>query len=329
MTIARMQFEGIGPRMYLPEGPLGPAGQFPFPSFAPGTVIGGDAGAEFVYILFPVVAALTLNQGDAIIVDNSYKGLRAATGAGAHPFGAFLGTAFFGGSKADQATQPSPGNVWSYTFATPGMYAMWVQRAGTSLLNLATVNAQTKPINTTAVAGQLNQPSAPLAGSMGIANVYSCETSWTFTGTTATGSAILTAVSQNRGLVIGQQLSGTGIATGAVITDIQGSTVTMSLVATAAGSVTITATNGVGLCTTTNGSTQLTNVNTIAGMYPNQTIAGTGIPGSTTIVSIIGNSAPYIINISAAATATANNIALTTSIYVEAFLIWPTVQVQN
>jgi len=328
MTIARMQFEAIGARTALPEGPFGSAGQAPFPSFAPGTVVGGDTGAEFVYVLFPVVAALTLNQGDAVVYDNSFKAIRAATGAGAHPFGANLGTAFFGGTKATQASQPDPGNVWSYTFV-PGMYAMWVQRAGISLLNCATINAQTKPINTTAVAGQLNQPTTPLAGSMGIANVFTCELSWTFTGTTVSGSGTITAVSQNRGLVIGQQLSGTGIATGAIITDIQGSTVYMNLLATASGTVTITSTNGVGLATTTNGSPNLTNVTSIAGMYPNQTIAGTGIPGSTTILQIIGNSAPYTIVMSANATATANNIALTTSIYVEAFLNWPSVAVQN
>jgi hypothetical protein len=103
----------------------------------------------------------------------------------------------------------------------------------------------------------------------------------------------------------------------------------MSLAATAAGSVTITAANNSAVCTTTNGSAVLTNVTSIAGIYPNQTIAGTGIPGSTTILSISGNSAPYSITMSANASATANNIAVTTTGYYETFLDWPYIGVQN
>jgi hypothetical protein len=329
MTIAKMQYDAIGARAYLPEGPYGTAGNTPLPSFAPGTVVAGDCGSEFEFVFLAVTAALTLNQGDALIWDNSYIATQSATGTGSSPFGASLGTAFFGGRNADQSSQPSPGNVWSYTFATPGIYGLWVQRAGTSLLNLASINAQTKPVNTTAVLGQLNQPSAPLTGSMGIQNIFSCPLTGTFTGTTATGSSVITGVSTNKFLVKGQQLSGTGIAAGAIITDIQGSTVSMSLVATAAGSVTITATNGAALGSTTNGSPQLTNVTSIAGFYPNQTIAGTGIPGSTTILSIVGNSAPFTINMSANATATGSAIALSVTGYYEAFLVWPSVAVQN
>lgn len=331
MTIAKIQFEGVGARMYLPEGPYGASGQFPFPSFAEGTVVAGDDEAEFVFLKFNVIAALTINQGDVLIWDNGYLAVQSATGSGAHPFGASVGTFFLGGRVGDPAAAPNAGNVWSYTFA-PGVYGIWVQRAGTSLLNCATTNAQTKPINTTAVAGQVNAPSAALAGSMGLTGISPAPTSWAFTANTVSGSAVLTATAAAKGgLQKGQQLSGTGIATGATILDINGPLITMSLAATATNSAqTITATNSVALATTTNGSPVLTNVTTIAGLYPNQTIAGTGIPGSTTIVSIVqigaGN---YSITMSANATATANNIAITGSIYIEALLRWPQVTVQN
>jgi hypothetical protein len=160
--------------------------------------------------------------------------------------------------------------------------------------------------------------------------MWSAPLSTTFTATTVTGSAVLTAVSSCKFLVKGQSLSGAGIATGAVIIDIQGSTVTMSLAATASASgVTVTSQNNQAFCTTTNTSAVLTNVTSIAGIYPNQTIAGTGIPGATTIVSITGNAAPYTITMSAAATATANNISIATSVYYETFLRWPAISVQN
>jgi hypothetical protein len=328
MTIALTQNSNIGVREYLPEGPFGPAGQTPFPSFAPGSVVSGAAESEFVYLIFAPVASVTLKQGDVLVWDNSFVASLSATGSAAHPFGASVGTFFLGGRVGDPAANSSVGNLWSYTF-TIGVYGIWVQRAGVSLINTATVNAQTKPFNTTAVAGQVNAPAAALAGSMGITGAFPALTSWAFTGTTATGSAVFTAVSATKGLVKGQRLSGTGVATGSVIADISGDTVTASLPATAAGTVTITAANNSTDVTTTSGSPFLTNVTSIAGIYPNQTIAGTGIPASTTILEITGNQAPYTIKMSANATATANNINATTTIYVEAMLRWPQITVQN
>ena len=163
---------------------------------------------------------------------------------------------------------------------------------------------------------------------MGIVGAYSCATSNTFTAATTTGSVNLTAVSQCKGLVIGQTLTGTGIAVGAIIKDIQGATVVMSLVASATGAgVTITAANNLFVCTTTNTSPSLTNVTSIAGVYPNQTVTGTGIAG--VVVSIFGNAAPYTILMSANSTATANNIAATTSVYIETFVKTPYIGVQN
>lgn len=326
MAIAYVQFEGVGGRVYAPEGPFGAAGNFPLLSFKPGSVVGGDAEGEFVYLLFSPVTSVTLNQGDALVWDQSFIAVQSATGAGAHPFGACVGTLFLGGRVGDPAAI-TPGNAWSWTF-TPGTYGIWVQRAGTSLLNLASINVQTKPINTTAVAGQLNQPSSPLAGSMGIQGVYSTLSTATFTANTTNGSATLTNVSATKGLEIGVSLSGTGIATGAIITDIQGSTITMSLAATATNSAqTMTWARGTFFCTTTNGSPVLTNVTTIKGVYPNQTLTGTGVSG--TVLSISGNSAPYTITMSANASASANNISVAATGYYEAFIRWPYVTSQN
>lgn len=323
MTISIAQFEGLAARVYTPEGPYGAAGQTPLPSYAPGDVVAGKAEAEFTFVLFPVTAAVTLNQGDLLVWDNSYTASQSSFvfATAGYPLGTDVGTFFLGGRVGDPAAAPAAGNQWSYTFGV-GVYGIWVQRAGTSLAKTGTITTQATQAVTTSTVSQV----AYAAGATHFQNIngiYSCFTSFTFTGTTTTGSTVLTAVSNCVGLVKGQTLSGTGVATGAVITDIQGSTVTMSLAATANGSVTITAANNSTFVTTTNGSPVLTNVTSIAGIYPNQTIAGTGIPGSTTIVSITGNAAPYTITMSANATATANNINATTTGYIETFLRWP------
>lgn len=78
--------------------------------------------------------------------------------------------------------------------------------------------------------------------------------STTFTGTTVLNSAVI-AVSSIAGLYAGQAISGTGIPAGAIIQEVRTVlssvgvitfSVISSLAATAAGAVTITATNGVG-----------------------------------------------------------------------------------
>jgi hypothetical protein len=332
LTIARKITDQIGMRAYLPEGPYGASGNYPMPSFAPGEVVVGELGAEFEFVFFAANAAVTLNQGDCIVYDNSGYGIQSLTGTGAHPFGASMGFFFLGGRNADQATQPAPGNIWSYTFATPGIYGIWVQRAGKGLVNCLTVNAQTKQMNTTAVPGQLNAPATALVGSMGTTagELYACPTSWTFTGTTTAGSAVITNVSWTKtpGITKGQTISGAGIPTGAVVTDFNGSTVTMNLAATSTNAgETVTVSNAQTYVTTTSGSPVLTNVTSIAGLYPNQTLTGTGIAG--VIQSIVGNAAPYTITMSANSTATGNGIAAVPSVYIEAFIYWPMIATQN
>ena len=326
MTISRFKSDLIGPRAFAPEGPYQTA-NWPLQEFSPGEVTWGDGESRFVFVTLPIPVATTLNQGDFVVYDNSFAAVQSQTGAGVHAFGASVGTVYFGGRVATANASVSAGNVWSITLS-PGVYGIWVQVYGICVANIATVNLQSKPMNTTAVLGRADQPAVALAGSMGIVGAFSCPLSNTFTATTVTGSVNLTAASQNKGLVIGQTLSGAGIATGTIIKDIQGPIVVMSLVATASASgVTVTAANNSFVCTTTNASPTLTNVTSIAGLYPNQTVTGTGIAG--VIVSIFGNAAPYSILMSANSTATANSISATTSGYIEAFIKTPYIGVQN
>ena len=333
MTVATKAFEDIGMRVYTPEGPFSSLvsnqGVFPSPTFDPGTVIEGDKEAEMVALLFAPAAAVTLNQGDFLYWDQSYIANQTPTGSGSMPFGASIGVFFMGGRVGDPAAAPFAGNQWTYTFQ-PGLYLIWAQRCGTQIMNVLTGGTQSKPMNSSGVLGQMQQPASPLAGSMGIQNAWSAPVSQTFTANTTTGSAILTAVSSNKFLVRGQIATGTGIPANTYIQDISGTTVTLSQVATATGStITITAANAATFGSVTNGSNQITGVPVIPGIYPNQTIAGTGIPGSTTITSIQGLPGGYIINLSANATATGTGIALTTTGYQEGFLRWPNVSSQN
>lgn len=84
------------------------------------------------------------------------------------------------------------------------------------------------------------------------------------------------------------------------------------------GGVFLPATNYTFTATTVNGSPVLTNVSTLVGIYPNQTISGTGIPGSTTIASI--DAKANTVTLSANATANGSTITMTCARYVEAYL---------
>ena len=321
MTIAKSQLDTIGVRQYVPEVPFDLVNG-PFPSFTPGEVAGGDAEAEFVYIYFnTVTAGVTLKQGDALVWDNSYQATQSLTSLVTR--GQNMGTAFFGGRVADPASNGALGSgaPFSYTFPTAGMYGLWIQRAGTSLLNVTAGALTGNLAETTTTLSQIGAPNSPTVTSKLVTGVYLPPATFVFTANTVNLSNVLSAVSATRGLVVGQTVSGAGIATGAYITNINGAAVTLSLVCTATASgVTVTATPYSTYVTTTNLSPILTNVTTIYGIYPNQTITGTGIPGATTILSIQGLPGGYTITMSANATATANLINATTTGYVEAYI---------
>ena len=326
MSIAIAQYEAVGGRVFTPEGPYGVAGNTPLPSFKVGSVVGGDCESEYTFLLFPVYTSRTVNQGDFIVWDNSYQAqvLSDVFLTAGYPLGADVGAFFLGGRSGDPAAWPSAGNLWSYTFPTPGIYGIWVQRAGTSIGNWGTITTQaTQPVSTIVV-GQI----ASAAGATHFQNItglWSTVAARTFTGTTLTGSAVLTAIAAltlGTGLEIGMTLSGAGIPNGAVIVDFQGNTLTMNVVATAAGAVTITATKGTAFITTVNTSAVVTSP-TISGFYPNALLTAVGVAGgAATIVSITGNAAPYQITLSGVSTASAT-VTATASKYIETFLRWP------
>jgi hypothetical protein len=326
MTIAIAQFEAIGARVFAPEGPFGTGGNTPLPSFKPGTVCPGDSESEFTYLLFPVYASRTLNQGDFIAWDNTYQAnvlsdVFATTG---YPTGTNVGTFYVGGRSGDPSSWPNAGNIWSYTFATPGLYGIWVQRAGTSIGNWGTITTQATQAVSTSTVGQV----ASAAGATSFQNVsglWSVTNLATFIGTTVTGSAVLTAIAamtRGAGLEIGMTLSGAGIPNGAIIVDFQGNTLTMNVAATASAAVTITARKGTAWITTVNASPIVTSP-TINGLYPNALLTAVGVAGgAATIVSISGNAAPYQITLSGNSTASATVTAAATK-YIETFLRWP------
>lgn len=332
MTIANRQFEAMGPRIYYPEGPFGAAGQTPLPSFIPGSVVEGDAEAEFTYVLFAPGANVTLNQGDFLAWDNSYVAVQSLAGAAYHPVGTSFGTVFYGGRVGDPAAAPGQGNTWSFLFLAGSVYGLWVQRAGTSILNLTVTNANTPVYTFTTASNFVQKSAAATAGSVTVAGVGSPPTSFALTSTvTVTGSNVITlaaGAAPGKGIYKGMYLSGTGIANATYITDFTGNTITMSAAATANGTVTVTAASNTFWGTMVSGQKVWTGVASVPGVYPNQTLSGTGTSG--TIVSITGIPGNYTVTQSAASGAgNASASAVTTTTYLEGFLRWPYAQTQN
>jgi hypothetical protein len=120
-------------------------------------------------------------------------------------------------------------------------------------------------------------------------------------GTATNGSPTLSSMSSTVGLITGMTATGVGIPAGTTINTIVGSTVTLS--ANAALSVTPTG-------NITTGSNQVANISSMSGVSVGMTIAGTGIPSSTTITGISGTT----VTMSNNATATTATLALTISI---------------
>jgi len=334
MAIALIQYEAIGSRTYAPEGPLDLTGKVgPLPSFRPGEVVGGDAGAEFVYAYFTPTSGLTLNQGDVLSVDNTGQAYQLTTSASIR--GNYVGTFFLNGRYGDPGSASNGGNIWSYTFPSAGVYGIWVQRAGFSLVNFASSSVVAGLGETTSTASQVKSPSSATTSSKALQGLYFGATTGTFTANTTSGSNSISSVSSNQGLEIGMGVSGTGIPAGAYIAAINGSTITLGNVvsggsanATATGTgVTITWTTCSFTANTTNGSPTLTNISNVSGVYPNQAISGTGVSG--TIVSINGVPGAYTITLSANATATGTSVTMTTSQYTIGALWWPIVDKTN
>ena len=329
MSIAKLNYEGLGARQYVPSV-IGTSGQTPLPEWAFGTVVGGDCESEFVYLWFAPTANITLNQGDWVAWDNSYGVAGALLGATVHPVGSSFGTIYYGGRVGDPAAY-GQGNVWSFAFVSGTVYGIWVQRAGTSISNLIITNAN-KQVSTTATANNLTQLTTAAANSVTVSGVGAPPATFSLASTvTVSGSSTITLAAgtdKTKGLYKGLYLSGTGVPNGSYIVDIQGLAITMNTAATASGTVTVTAAANTFWGTITNGSPTITGVPSIPGVYPNQTLAGTGTTG--TIASITGVPGNYTITMSANAGAgNAFASACTVSGYLETFLRWPYAQTQN
>jgi hypothetical protein len=342
MTIMQYMIDPMsaGAHDYTPEGPYGTTGNYPLPSTKPGQVIIGDAEGELTFVTLAIPAAVTYNQGDFFVWDNSYNAGPVGEIIAASEYfpGSAVGTIFFGGSVANPAALPAAGNIWSYTFA-PGVYGVWMQRYGTSLMNLGALSTGatlTNP-NTTATKGRITMAAAAALttfSSCPVGSICNAPLSRTFTGNTVTGSAIITNVNTAKFLVKGMQITGTGFAAvsttqqGTFILDIQGSTVTVSTLATATNTgTTFTALNSQTTGQVISGSKQITKCPSVPGLYPNQIITGTGVV-SLTIQSISGNPGNFTINLTTAATAGAapNIVQITLAAapnYYEGFLRGP------
>lgn len=305
----------IGVHDYTPEGPFGTSGNDPMPSMKVGTVVSGDREGSLIFVNLAIVASVTYNQGDFFCWDNSYNAGPVGEVIAASEYfpGTAVGTIFFGGSVANPAAFPAAGNIWSYTF-TPGVYGVWMQRYGTSLMNLGVLSTGatlTFPA-TTATKARITMQAAAAAttfSSAPVGSICNCPLSRTFTGNTTTGSAVITGVNTAKFLHKGMQLTGTGFAAvsttqlGTFILDIQGSTVTVSTLATATNTgTTFTALNSQTTGTVISGSKQITGCPYVPGLYPNQIITGTGVV-SLTIQSITGLPGNFTINLTTAATA--------------------------
>ncbi len=336
MTIASFQFEDPG--VHLPvEGPFS-SSTYPNFGFKPGTVVAGDNGAELIFLSLDIVTGYTANQGDFYCWDGQMAAARVGeiSVAGEYDIGLNVGTIWFGGQTGLSGIPP----VWSVAF-TPGLYGCWFQRAGVSLgkVSAATnwTTAAPATIGGTAGISTFVTAVATKSNPMPIGSLALLPISKTFTADTLTGSAVLLNANVGKFIQKGMRLTGTGIPTTTAspsthIVDINGPSITMSAPATASNTgTTVTALINSTSGTTTNGSPLLTNIQAINGFYPGQTISGTGIPGSTTILSISAVGPKFTILMSANASASADNIAFTCYSppstgfpnYCEVFLNWP------
>ena len=137
--------------------------------------------------------------------------------------------------------------------------------------------------------------------------------SFTGSATLTTGSATVTLAAANPALVVGMNVTGTGIAANSKIVSINGTSVVLSLVSTLALNAAPTvATLTFAYATTitssiTSGSTAVTLSETNAFVFPGMLITGVGVAAGTTVQSVSG----MTLTLSTAATATNATASLT------------------
>lgn len=238
MTVATFQtaIDGVNP--FAVEGPATLGSGVIVPQYRLGHVSYGDAESEWVYCKYTSVSNQVLSPGLLFTVDDDFTATLLTTsnsprGSKVMVCGVGLG---YGGQ--------------SVTTVTGSVYYLWLCRAGQMPIAYTTVATLGNLAETTATGGAANFPNSATVSSKLIVGLYVTKAvAGTFTGTTTSGSPIVTPVS---GLTvdsgpswIGSTLSATGIAASQTISSIQFngtqiSGITLSANATASGSVTIT-----------------------------------------------------------------------------------------
>ena len=341
MTIGAIQNFAVGGKVFVPDGPLDMGANIggPLAPFRLGEATYGDAESEYCYVKLSVITApLRLNQGDFLAWDNSYTAFQTLTAAVTR--GMSIGTFFVGGTLYGAAAAPSTSGTipaltsgnqpWFYNFTAVGDYGIWVQRSGTSLCNFATTALNTGLAETSATLSRFNAPATPTVGSKLLVGCYLANQTVTFTGNTVSGSAVITATTTLIGVKIGMGISGAGVPANCYVAAINGPSITLgnrvangSNLATASAPVTITCVDCAFTANTTINSALLTNISQVSGVYPNAVLVGTGIPVGTTVQTLSWQGGNPSILMSALATATGPNIAITSNTYVEGELRGP------
>lgn len=136
------------------------------------------------------------------------------------------------------------------------------------------------------------------------ANASAASATISVTGYVTTGSNQVTSLSTVTGLLVGQQISGTGVPAGATITAINSNapfSLTMSANATANSTTSVTG-------NVVSGSAVIVNVSSVTGLIVGNGISGTGIPAGATIVAT--SAGPNTITLSVPATVSSTGATL-------------------
>ncbi len=183
------------------KGPAVLGSGVPLPQHKPGTRQDGDCEAEFVYCALALGAVTNLQDGQLFAIDTDYNAVPLTTAAGLRGMSVGVG-------RVNQLA------------VAAGAYFIWLQIAGHApvIVNTGTPNA---PGETTANAGIGNFPNgAATVGAKTIRNLFLQAASVVFTANTAAGSPLLTAVSSDDNLVVGQAVAGNGIPANTTIKSI-------------------------------------------------------------------------------------------------------------
>jgi hypothetical protein len=238
MTVATLQTADFGVNPFTVEGPSTLGSGVISPQYKLGHIAWGDSEAEWVYCKYTSVANQVLSPGLLFSVDDDFTATLLTTSNSPR------------GSKVMVCCIGLGNNGQSFTTVTGQVYYLWLARAGQFPVAYTTVATLGNLAETTATGGAANFPNSATVSSKLIVGLYVTKAvGGTFTGTTTSGSPIVTGVTglsiDSGPSWIGSTLSATGIAASQTVSSIQfnGTQITgltLSANATASGTVTIT-----------------------------------------------------------------------------------------